>query len=99
MNRSIWRVGVFALVLMFIAVPMTLAVVHGATHTASGAQIPVKDLPWGGAAGIAMAAALPMYAGKQMGNGRAIPMNSSGAPDINALIGQMVDRGLWWYYS
>jgi len=43
-----------------------------------------------------------MYAGNnmQMGSGQQIPINpSTGAPDINAIIGNMVDRGKWYYYD
>lgn len=39
-----------------------------------------------------------IYNGYKTGANKPIPLNSGGAPDINALIGQMVDRGLWWYY-
>jgi hypothetical protein len=93
MNRSIWKLGVVLMVLLFIAVPVTLAVVHGTTQTA---HAPLS-LPAGGGMSVAIVAG-GMYAGKRMGNGNPIPATASGAPDINALIGQMVDRGLWWYY-
>jgi hypothetical protein len=45
--------------------------------------------------------AMQAYAGNQMktGAGQPIPFTPSGAPDINALIGQMVDRGKWYYYD
>lgn len=39
------------------------------------------------------------YAGKTMGSGAPIPLTASGAPDINAIVGQMVDRGMWYYYD
>jgi hypothetical protein len=36
----------------------------------------------------------------KMGNGQPLPINpSTGAPDINAIIGNMVDRGKWYYYD
>jgi hypothetical protein len=40
------------------------------------------------------------YAGKTMGSGQPIPMiKGTNTPDINAIIGQMVDRGKWYYYD
>jgi hypothetical protein len=46
--------------------------------------------------------AMQQYAGSGMktGAGQPIPFNpQTGAPDINAIIGQMVDRGKWYYYD
>jgi len=80
-----------AMVALFVVVPMGLAVAHDVTHEGSIAG-------YGGGTVMIGAAAGGIYSGKTMGNGRAIPATASGAPDINALIGQMVDRGLWWYY-
>jgi hypothetical protein len=31
-------------------------------------------------------------------NGAGVPVDSMGRPDINAIIGEMVDRGVWTYY-
>jgi hypothetical protein len=39
-----------------------------------------------------------MYAGKTTGSGAAIPMNSNGSVNINALVGMMVSRDIWAYY-
>lgn len=39
-----------------------------------------------------------MYNGYKTGSGGVIPTTTSGAVDVNALIGQMVDRGVWTYY-
>lgn len=43
------------------------------------------------------------YSGLKMGSGQQIPMitTATGAqvPDINAIVGQMVDRGKWYYYD
>lgn len=42
------------------------------------------------------------YAGKTMGSGAPIPMTvvaGNQVPDINAIVGQMVDRGMWYYYD
>ena len=43
-------------------------------------------------------AASSMYAGRNMGNGTAVPILANGQVDINALIGNMLDRGVWDYY-
>lgn len=34
----------------------------------------------------------------KMGNGKTVPMTAGGQVDINALIGNMLDRGVWDYY-
>ena len=43
------------------------------------------------------------YAGLKTGAGAQVPMTTNGAgvavPDINAIVGQMVDRGMWYYYD
>lgn len=41
-----------------------------------------------------------IYAGRTMGNGQPVPgVSQGGAPDINAIVGGMVDRGKWYYYD
>lgn len=49
------------------------------------------------------ASAASTYQGYKMGSGANIPMitNPAGVavPDINAIVGQMVDRGKWYYYD
>ncbi len=39
-----------------------------------------------------------MYANSKTGSGNAVPLTANGSVDVNALIGQMVDRGVWSYY-
>jgi hypothetical protein len=42
------------------------------------------------------------YAGKTLGSGAPIPtmvVAGNQVPDINAIVGQMVDRGMWYYYD
>lgn len=41
------------------------------------------------------------YTGYKTGQGQPIPMTGPGGnvPDINAIVGQMVDRGKWYYYD
>lgn len=44
------------------------------------------------------------YSGYKTGSGRAVPMiqpvsGGPAIPDINAIVGQMVDRGKWYYYD
>jgi len=49
------------------------------------------------------AGAASSYSAYKMGSGAAIPTiaNAAGVqvPDINAIVGQMVDRGKWYYYD
>lgn len=41
------------------------------------------------------------YAGKTLPSGALIPAmpGTNSVPDINAIVGQMVDRGMWYYYD
>jgi hypothetical protein len=96
MNHKIWRFGIAALVLFLVALPAGAVVLHGATH-AHGLPAPMGHNPW---TYVTLAAVAPasVYSGYKTGRGTAVPLLSNGAPDINALIGQMVDRGIWHYY-
>lgn len=91
MNSKIWRYGVLAMVLLFVALPVGLAVTHDVTHHPT-----MGNISGLGGTGVMLGAGL--YQGYKTGSGNPIPTSKGGAPDINALIGQMVDRGLWWYY-
>lgn len=89
-TSKFWRYGVLALALLFVALPVGIA----ATHHAATHMTPA-DLAGGGTT-VLLGAGL--YSNYKTGSGNPVPMSKGGAPDINALIGQMVDRGLWWYY-
>jgi hypothetical protein len=98
MNHRIWKFAVLALVLGLVALPAAAVVVHGATHTHDGAPIPASENPWVYGGGVSMAIVAAGYGNVRTGRGNQVPALPNGSVDINALIGQMVDRGVWHYY-